>query len=207
MEGRDSQLKYENCGEVKSEIHLCGMPKFDKYISQLNTKEKVEVVGLAFNQIDEVEDVFKFVTQLKEDNSNLKLILRAHPGDDRSMELFEEFTFSNSKTESAFSFLSKIDCLIAGESSIHLEAVLLNVYPLHFSFDKSSFFDCFDFIKNNLIEHFIDVNALNNKLKELQILKPEVQQRAIPYNAAIGSDFYGKSAQKIAKIIIDTVNN
>jgi len=207
LEGRDSQLKYKNCGEIKSQVHLCGMPKFDKYVNELNTKDKVEVVGLAFNQIDAVEDVFSFVSQLKKENTSLEIILRPHPGDDRNMDLLEKFTFSNSKVESVFSFLSKIDCLIAGESSIHLEAVLLNVYPLHFSFDKSLFFDCYAFIENKLIEHFSNVKELNVKLKELQELKPNVQYRAIPYNAAIGSDFYGRSAQKIAKIINDTLNN
>ena len=38
-------------------------------------------------------------------------------------------------------------------------------------------------------------------------MKPKVQQRAIPYNAAIGSDFYGSTSKKIADIILDTMNN
>ena len=207
LEGMDSQLKYEKCGEVKSKIHLCGMPKFDQFSKQLNVKEKVEVVGLAFKFVDEIEDVFKFVSKLIEANSNLKILLRAHPGDDRNMDLLRNFTFSNSKTEPAFSFLSRIDCLISGESSIHLEAVLLDVYPLHFRFDKTIQFDYYGFVRNNLVEHFANINDLNKKLKDLQVLKPKVQQRAIPYNAAIGSEFYGRSSEKIANIILDTMNN
>ncbi len=207
LEGMDSQLKYAKCGEVKSIVHLCGMSKFDQFSKQLNVKKKVGVVGFAFNLIDEIEEVFKFVSQLIEDNSNLKILLRAHPGDSRNMELFRNFSFSDSKTEPAFNFLSKIDCLISGESSIHLEAVLLDVYPLHFSFDKKIQFDYYGFVKNNLVEHFPDINDLNEKLKELQFMKPKVQQRAIPYNAAIGSDFYGSTSKKIADIILDTMNN
>jgi len=207
LEGEDSQLKYEKCGEIKSEVHLCGMPKFDRFSNQLNVKKNIECVGLAFNEIDKIEDVFNFVSELTDQNENLQIILRAHPGEDRNMDLLKQFTFSDSKTENAFSFLSKIDCLIAGESSIHLEAVLLNVYPLHFSFDKTILFDYYGFIKNNLVEHFKDVNELNKKLKELQVLKPKVQQRALQYNAAIGTDFYGESSKKIAKIITDTMNN
>ncbi len=207
LEGMDSQLKYEKCGEVKSKIHLCGMSKFDKYINKLNVKKKVEVLGVAFNQNDKIEDVFKFVSQLMQDNSNLKILLRAHPGDDRNMNLFKEFSFSNSKIESAFAFLSRIDCLIAGESSIHLEAVLLDVYPLHFSFAKTIQFDYYGFVKNNLVENFANMNDLNQKLKDLQIIKPKVQHRAIHYNAAIGSKFYGSTSKKIADIILETVNN
>lgn len=207
LEGMDSQLKYEKCGEVKSKIHLCGMPKFDQFSKQLNVKEKVEVVGLAFNLSVEIEDIFKFVSKLIETNSNLKILLRAHPGDDRNMDLLRNFTFSNSRREPVFSFLSRIDCLISGESSIHLEAVLLDVYPLHFCFDKTIQFDYYGYVKNNLVEHFVNMNDLNKKLKDLQVLKPKVQQRAIPYNAAIGSEFYGSSSKKITDIIFDTVNN
>jgi len=85
--------------------------------------------------------------------------------------------------------------------------VLLNVYPLHFCFDKTIPFDYYGYVKNNLVEHFTNMNDLNKKLKDLQVLKPKVQQRAIPYNAAIGSEFYGSSSKKITDIIFDTVNN
>ena len=207
LEGIDSQLKYEKCGEVKSKVHLCGMSKFDRFSKQLNIKEKVGVVGLAFNLFDEIEDVFKFISNLAEENSNLEILLRAHPGDDRDMDLLRDFTFSNSKKESAFAFLSRIDCLISGESSIHLEAVLLDVYPLHFRFDNTLQFDYYGFVKNNLVEHFSNMSDLNKKLKELQIFKPKVQQRAMPYNAAIGSEFYGSSSEKITNIILDTINS
>ena len=54
LEGMDSKLKYEKCGEVKSKIHLCGMSKLDEFSEQLNVKQKVEVVGLAFNLSDEI---------------------------------------------------------------------------------------------------------------------------------------------------------
>ena len=207
LEGKDSKLKYEKCGEVKSKIHLCGMSKFDKYSNQINVKKKIEVLGIAFNLNDKIEDVLNFATQIINNNSNLKILLRAHPGDDRNMESLKTFSFSNSQKESAFDFLSSIDCLIAGESSIHLEAVLLNVYPLYFSFSKTIKFDYYGYIKNNLLENYTNIKDINKKLKDLQILKPKIQHRAIPYNAAIGSDFYGKTSNKIADIILETINN
>ena len=51
------------------------------------------------------------------------------------------------------------------------------------------------------------MDELNSKLKELQILKPNIQQKADYYNAAIDSDFYGKSTEKASSIIFETINS
>ena len=207
LEGNDALSKYQKCGEVKSEVHLIGMPKFDNFANKLNNKNKISTLGVAFNFIDRIDEVYNFLLKLKRENPRLKLIVRPHPGDTRNMELFQEFNISDSKKESAFEFLTTIDCLISGDSSIHLEAVLLNVYPMHYNFSKTMRFDFYGYIKNNLVEYYSNINTLNNKLKELQLLKPNIRYKAVYYNAAIESDFYGKSIEKIVSIIEKTINN
>lgn len=206
LEGEQSLLQYEQCGEVKSQIHLCGMPKFDKYAHQLNVSEKATRIGIAFNLIDDIKEISIIANHIKNTCSDLEIIIRPHPAEDRNLESLENFKISDSNRENAFDFLSRIDSLVAAESSIHLEAVLLNVYPLHINFGDNKLFDNYGFVADGLIEHYSSKESLVEKIKELSILKPSIQAKAKNFNAAIGSDFYGASANKISKIILETIN-
>lgn len=205
LDGKDAYLKYKKTGEIKSEVHLVGISKFDDYVKESNTKDRVQAIGVAYNLTDEIEEVHGFITNLRNQNLESQIILRAHPADKRSFPDIKNVSVSNSLKENAFEFIKKIDCLISGDSSIHLEAVLLNVYPLYYNFGESKRFDFYGYVKNEMVEHFSSFESLNNKLNDLKKAKPNVQKRAVYYNAAVGTDFYGKSTDKIVKIISDTL--
>lgn len=206
LDGEDAYLKYKECGEVKSIVHLVGISKFDRYVNQCNNNEKLTSVGVAYNLTDEIDPIYRFLILLRKYNRDIKIIARAHPADQRELTFIQGVEKSNPKQENAFEFLKRIDCLISGDSSIHLEAALLNVYPCYFNFSASKRFDYYGYVKNNLVEFFEDFDALNSKIKELKEVKPNVQSRAKYYNAAINTNFYGKSTLKISEIILKTLN-
>ncbi|WOD45046.1 hypothetical protein [Hwangdonia lutea] len=200
LEGQDSKDKYLGIGKTNSEVHLVGMPKFDNYINHVNTNKVIKKIGVAYNAMDDVETVIDLVNNLKHSFPAITFVVRAHPSDKRELKL-SGVKKSLSKKESAFSFLKQIDALIAAESSIHLEAVMLNVYSMSFSFNKSSFLDYYDFVKNDLIKHFNQIDDLKTEISNICLNKPNIQQRATYYNASLNSVFYGKSVKKICEII------
>ena len=200
LEGQDSKDKYLKIGETNSEIYLVGMPKFDKYVEFVNTNKVIRKIGVAYNAMDSIDKISKVSNKLKEAFPDLDFIIRPHPADTRDLNI-KGMKKSNPKEETAFHFLSKLDALIAAESSIHLEAIMLNVYSMSFNFNESQFLDYYGFVKNNLIKHFDNINDLEDEIKKNKQTKPNVQQKAIYYNAALNSDFYGKSVERIHGII------
>lgn len=206
LDGEDAYLKYQECGTVKSKVHLVGISKFDGYVNKCNNNEKLTSVGVAYNLTDEIDPIYRFLILLRKYNPDIKIIARAHPADQRDLPFIDRVEISNPKQENVFEFLRKIDCLISGDSSIHLEAVLLNVYPCYYNFSVSKRFDYYGYVKNKLVEFFEDFDALNLKIKELKEVKPNIQYRAKHYNAAINTNFYGKSTLKISEIILESLS-
>tara|TARA_R110001583_G_scaffold82491_1_gene218771 strand:- start:8471 stop:9715 length:1245 start_codon:yes stop_codon:yes gene_type:complete len=207
LDGQDALDKYRKCGPINSNVELLGMPKFDKYVGEVNVANTVKSVGIAYNMVDKVEDVLKLAKLIKANISEVELILRPHPGDTRSFEKeIEEITLSDSKKEDAFSFLKKIDVLISGESSIHLEAVLLNVYPLYYSFSPNNRYDYYGYIKKGLVEPFANPQKIVQELNELKTNRPDIRSRANYYNAAVNASFYGKSCEVMSELITQKAN-
>lgn len=205
LEGEDSKQKYLENGETNSKIELIGMPKFDDYVSEVNSNTKVKSLGIAYNAIDNLNIVEKTAKEMRLCYPELKIIIRPHPSDSRKLDL-KDICKSNPKKENSFEFLSRIDALISADSSIHLEAVLLNVYSLSYNFTSGPAMDYYGFVKNGLIEHLDSWDELNDKISKLKEIKPNIQQRALYYNAAIGSKFYGKSSKRASSIIKKAIN-
>ena len=202
LDGQDALEKYKKCGPVKSEIELMGMPKFDKYALDVNTSNTIKVLGIAYNMVDELDDVLGLARYIQNWFKEVDIILRPHPGDKRYLgNKPKGIAISDSKRVDAFTFLKQIDALVSGESSIHLEAVLLNVYPLYYTFTPNNRFDFYGFIERGLVENFKTVDELVNKINELKSTRPDVRSRANYYNAAVGTESYGKTCELMSKFI------
>ncbi|TXE12996.1 hypothetical protein FUA26_04160 [Seonamhaeicola algicola] len=200
LEGKDAKDKYLNIGNTSTCIYLVGMPKFDKYLERVNRNTLVKVIGIAYNAMDNLELIKRTVIVLQNYFPDIELIVRAHPSDKRSLNL-DSVKKSIPQKESVFDFLSRIDLLIAAESSIHLEAIMLNVYSISYSFSNSKFLDYYGFVKNNLVKHYLNLDDIIEEINSIGNNKPNVQKKAEYYNAALNSDFYGKSSEKIRDII------
>ncbi|PXX27824.1 hypothetical protein [Arenibacter sp. ARW7G5Y1] len=201
LEGQDAYDKYLRCGNITSQVHLVGMSKFDDFYDQINTNNTLKTLGLAFNLSDDLAIVSGTLSSIHKKFPNLKIILRPHPGELRDLSNFSGYIISDSKKENSFEFLKKIDVLITGDSSIHLEATLLNVYSIYYVLSTRNVFDYYSFVKNGLITHCEDFNQLESQIEQLIVSKKNIQKRATYYNAAIGENFCGKSTQKIIEII------
>lgn len=198
LEGQDALDKYRECGQVQGQVKLIGMPKADKFLQHRNFRQSVKNIGVCGNLLDDYAALKGTVTALVQQFPELKITFRPHPGDTRDFSfingLGKNATLSNPKTEQAFEFLKAQDLLIAADSSIHLEAALLNIPGIYYRFGESNFtYDYYGYVQHQLIENASTPEALIRKIKDYQIHRPEIYRKAAYYNATIGTEMEGKS--------------
>ncbi|WP_051360107.1 hypothetical protein [Adhaeribacter aquaticus] len=198
LEGEDSLNKYRQCGSIKGAVKLIGMPKADSFLPLKNTGTTIQNLGICANIIDDTQAIKELVEAVSRHFPELTITFRPHPGDRRDFSFINNINpsiiFSDGKQEQVFDFLIKQDALIAADSSIHLEATMLNILSLYYRFGTSNFtYDYYGFLKQNLIEAASDIKDLITKLEKYKANRPEVYQRAKYYNAILGSEFEGRS--------------
>jgi len=212
LEGRDALNTYSNIGKSKTTVFLVGSSKFDGYHVTVNSKAKLESIGICTNSLDPIDKVAALSSCIKEKFSDIQITLRPHPGDKRiaiwkKIATERGLKYSDPNSEDSFSCLEKIDGLIAGNSNIHLEAVLMNVYPLFYDFSQKPDLIKYTFIKNNLVEYFSDIPTIIEKIDSLIIFKKNIRFRAKPYIDTLGTIYDGSSSNIVAKIIIEIAHN
>ena len=209
LEGFDALQKYRSKGESETRIYFVGMPKADAFADSVNRSSSVRRVGICCNMFDEEESVKELCRQLVEKFPDVAFTLRPHPADKRRFSLWKEITvefgifFSDSLSEKALEFLGKIDAMVAGESNIHLEAALLDVYPLYFVYPQKML-DWYGFRKNGVIEYFPDFDSLFEKIESLKKEKPSVRHRCKLYCHTVGTPYEWQSCV-LAKNLIERI--
>ncbi len=192
LEGQDSLDKYRKCGPVEGEVRMIGMPKFDPYLKYRNFERTVSRIGICGNLLDDKWRLEEMAYLLREHFPDLALSFRAHPLDVRDFRLPSATRRSDARKENIFDFLKRQDLIIAGSTSTHLEAVLLNVYSLYHEF-RAERRDYYGYIRNGLVEVAESPEAVVEKIEELRDDRPVVYHRARYYNALAGTPEEGKS--------------
>ncbi|MEN0004092.1 MAG: hypothetical protein AAF798_08115 [Bacteroidota bacterium] len=205
LEGQDSLDKYERCGPITGKVKLIGMPKFDHYLSQRKTAGPIQNVAICGTFVDNAQRLSQLTHQLYRVFPKLQFSFRAHPRDDRPFDLPKGIRISNARQESIFDFLLQQDVLIAGDTSTHLEAVLLNINALYFPFNDS-LSDYYGFIKQGLVESLQEVDALIDWLRQHQEQRPAVFERASYYNAVVGTEQEGQSRALAVAAVREVLN-
>lgn len=194
LEGKDSLDKYQKAGTQNAKTALVGMPKFDKFHGFINQNKKLQAIGLALNAGDDFKLYFSLFENLYRSFSKLKFHIRFHPSINVSqIEVPSFFEHSSSSLETSFDFLNKIDMLVAGNSSIHLEAVMMNVVSAQINFTQKNIEnDYYGFVKNKLTT-VINEADLKDYINKMMVEKPTIRQRAKYYVDTVNTKHDGKS--------------
>ncbi|PKV62706.1 glycosyltransferase family protein [Pontibacter ramchanderi] len=200
LEGQDSLDKYKLCGPVTGRVEFIGMPKADKFVLHRNRSKQVKTLGIACNLMDLTEEVQQLVRNISRDFPELRILLRPHPRDKRSYTfatgISPNITLTTPRQQSVFEYLQGIDMLVSGNSGIHLEAVLLNVWSVYYNFNpKEELHDYYGFVAQGLIEEAISYDALRPMIAQGIAHKPEVYRRASYYHATVGTEYDGRSGE------------
>lgn len=200
LEGQDARDKYRTCGPITGQVRFIGMPKADAFLREKNLSPTIRRIGVCTNTMDELEAIRVLLVVLREHFPDWVISLRPHPSDHRDFSFLHAIQgpvrLSDSKTEPVFAFLKNQDALVAADSSIHLEATMLNILSIYFRFGKSKFkYDYYGYVHNNLVEAAPDLPALLALLKRYAASRPLVYEKARYYNAVVGTALEGKSHQ------------
>lgn len=200
LEGQDALDKYKQCGPVEGKMELIGMPKADDYVPFRNTSETIQTIGIGCNLMDDLGEVGKLLTLLTRELPMLRIILRPHPRDTRNFgrlqSISPQISLSDGRSVPTFDYLRQIDVQLSGNSGIHLEAVLLNVWSIFYDFNpKHKLEDYYGFVQHGLIDAVAGPEELIFILRENIEHKPCVYSRASYFNATVGTPFDGRSTE------------
>jgi hypothetical protein len=205
LEGMDAVAKYACCGPSNTKIFLVGMPKIDAYIPSINKNNILRHLGICTNSLDSLNSVEEVLKHLRSDFPELSISLRPHPGDTNRQwtNLCSKYSlkYCDPLHESSFDFLSKVDAIIVGDSSIALEAALLNVYPIYYDFPGIQL-DHYDFIKNGLInKHTNQYGDIKGWVDGLVKQKPDIRIKTKRYCHTVDTIYDGQSSELAANLI------
>ncbi|HEY4651356.1 MAG TPA: hypothetical protein VIG72_08065 [Pontibacter sp.] len=198
LEGQDALDKYKSCGPVEGRVELVGMPKADAYVPFRNKNQQVQTIGIGCNLMDDTTEIENLLHQLHTDFPTINFILRPHPRDTRNFRSIagQRISISDSRTIATFEYLRQIDVQLSGNSGIHLEAVLLNVWSIFYNMHpQENLQDYYGYIQHGLIDAAPDYSHLKQLLQQHLSQKPEVYLRAKYYNATVGTPHDGRSGE------------
>lgn len=205
LEGHDSLEIYEQIGTSTTSVYLVGMSKFDKYFQNINREPIARRLGICTNMLDSIENVGNLCKFLRE-KFDFAVSLRPHPREERMDEwrqlcLDWDLRISEPHEEAVFEFLEGVDVIIAGNSSIHLEATLLNIYPIMFDFADEPEYQAYSFVTKGLCEQLNSFDELAVRLGELREQKVDIRGRAMAYCATVHTEYDGRSAELMSNLI------
>ena len=191
-------VKYKNIGNINGEVILAGVPKFDALfpLRKLKKANNYTNIGLALNLIDESDKILMVIQRIL-DETNYNIIVRMHPGDKRIFKINSEMvSFHNAKDQPITEFLEKIGLLLAGESSIHLEALYYNIHSFHINLTSGVIKDHYEFLKYKLVTEF-KINEISTEYIKNLIKKTNTFDKVKLFIHSYGSKHDGRVGEFI----------
>ncbi len=213
LDGEKSMRVYEKCeknspGDIasyqKPQVFLSGQKK----TLTGNESKGDNLVGVAVNMLDPIEGILSLVRRLQ--ISNIPVLLRWHPGQKKIdvERIYAEFgsdslvQLSDPGKQHVARFLDRIHTMIAGNSSIHLEAALMGVRTIYFEIVPPSTPDYYGYVREKVSTHARSVNELLDMLVNGNVDREEGREGAIRhYSETYGTPWYGKEGELVAETL------
>lgn len=182
LDGQDTLDKYKQSGVIDGEIELIGLQRFGDLKSVINENKNVKVIGIATNSLDRIDAIEILCQNILSNFPELKIVLRMHPLDNRNVKVSDPNLFySRSNEVAVIDFLKEIDLLISGDSSIHIEASIMNIVCVYYYMSRLNTFDYYGFVKNRLCFYANDLEHLNQYIENQSIRKSVVDKNVLSY--------------------------
>lgn len=217
LDGESALNTYRECeGNQLSQATNYPMPKVlltgQKKVLSRDELVVNNAVGLALNALDDTSAAVKLVDFLVE--SGFTVNVRWHPGQGRRdvATIKEAFSgqgnvkLSDPAQEPVSTFLSSLGWLIAGNSSIHLEAALSGVLPVYFELMPADNPDYYGYVKHGIAacaESFDELAAL---LKDTQCAPKPKPEAVRYYSATYLTEWEGKEGELVAECLANIRN-
>lgn len=207
LEGSDALDKYSAKG-ISGAIKLIGMPRFDAFVQKrkMLNSNSVNTLGMAFNTLDSIPVILSLVKRLIVVYPSIQIVIRKHQKDLRDFtspfgDYLANVSFSDALTEDPFDFILRCDLLLSGNSSIHLDARLLNVPSLFYDFDRVSHVsDLYGFLSRGFVR---EIRSEDEMIQELShpMQAENIYLEAKYYNEAVGEVWESEASELARKEI------
>lgn len=206
LDGQETLDKYKECGPVWGKVILSGSSRFDVAMS-LN-KDANNIIGVAFNVLDDIHKVLDTCKYLRNNGFN-NVVARPHPNQECIQDLMsllekENIQISRPSQENPFIFLSRIGFLVAGDSSIHLEAAMMNTPSVLYNWTDGEIMDNYKYHERGVMPYAKTTTELCDALKQRYIPSASLIQY---YVASFGTSYHGKTSELIAGFINSLIEN
>lgn len=212
LDGQSALNTYRQCEKNQPDTdRQAPLPKIflsgqKKSIIRNNDKD-IECIGIALNSLDDIDIAIGFISQISDIGYNL--FIRWHPAQTeydikkiRDLSERESIVIlSDPKKEPVSSFLSRITWLVAGNSSIHLEAVLAGVSSVYYELTPVSNPDYYGYVKNGLALEVSSVEEFNNLVKCGMSISSESKDFIRYYSSTYKTEWEGREGELVAKTL------
>jgi len=177
------------------------------------TSQKCEIIGLTVKGTDSLKELAELCIKL---NRSRKIIVRPHPSINFNsfVKQFKNqfpnqinIEFSNPQLEEVGSFLYMIDLLIAGNSTILLEAAIVKVIPIYFKSQNEKVDDYYGFVKNRLVKKFESIDKIVSYIETINPSNYKFNKDALKYYNASYDKAYNESDKIVTENILSLLKN
>jgi hypothetical protein len=210
LEGVDALEKYQEA-QGDADVFLVGMPKADHYMP-VSFEERIhEHIGICTSDQSPVPTVVTLIEQLSRVCPELKITVRPHPGEVDSFSIWEQWChtlgceYSSPREEHAFEFIKKQSVVIAGDSSILLESVLMNIPAIYYYFDPAQR-DIYEYVKHELCPACDTVSGLAELIGQRHQI-PDWRAKARRYCHNINTVHDGHSTKLVCRLLNSLLAN
>jgi len=218
LDGRCALDTYRECEKNQPAINRkVPMPKVlltgqKKHLVRTDSIQS-KAIGIALNVLDNTIAAIQLVKVLAEAGQELRV--RWHPGQSERdikqyMAAFNDISqvaVSNPETEPVSDFMAQIGWLVAGNSSIHLEAALAGIVPIYYELTPPDRSDYYGYVKRSLAKlarshaDIVDMVASAASFEE----RPDVDVVRY-YSATYLTEWDGKEGELVAECLLGISN-
>ncbi len=184
---------------------LSGQKK--KLIASRGTGGTERYTGIALNLLDDIDAGLELTEKLA--TKGHKVCIRWHPGQKPDeirkiktmVSRWEKVILSDPKQESPGDFLARLRLVVAGNTSILLEAAVVGVLPVYYELQPPHFPDYYGFVRNGLAHHAKTPEHLERLLYESNdsiCPNPEVVRY---YSATYKTEWDGHEGELVARCL------
>lgn len=169
---------------------------------------KSKAIGVALNLLDNRIAAIQLVKDLAEAGQELRV--RWHPGQSE-MDIRQYITafgnmsrvaVSNPKTETVSDYLAQISWLIAGNSSIHLEAALAGVRPIYFELTPTDIPDYYGYVMHGLATPVNSIAGIWQMVKAAGSDEGPAVEAVRYYSATYLTEWDGREGALVGKCLL-----
>lgn len=173
--------------------------------------DKAGRVGIALNALDSVEAVARATRALV--HARKLVIVRWHPeSTSRQVDVLrsaftgqDQLQWSNPKQQGVGDFLAGVSCLIAGNSSIHLEAILAGVASIYYEFSPAENPDYYGYVKNGLVKSATSMDEVLAFTSEAKRKDHPDSETVRYYSATYDTEWEGREAELLGTQLLALV--